>query len=64
MGLRFMLELVFEKYRVMKLAEIYEEIERIEHDESIDWDEKKLRWQELNNILNCRQNQEDMDRPC
>jgi len=55
---------VFEKYRVMKLAEIYEEIERIEHDESIDWDEKKLRWQELNNILNCRQNQEDMDRPC
>jgi len=48
----------------MKLAEIYEEIERIEHDESIDLDEKRARWRELNSILNCRQNQEDMDRPC
>jgi hypothetical protein len=59
-----MLESVFEQYRTMKLAEIYEEIERIEHDESIDLDEKRARWRELNSILNCRQNQEDMDRPC
>jgi hypothetical protein len=48
----------------MKLAEIYEEIERIEHDESIDLEEKRSRWQELNSILNCRQANEDMDRPC
>jgi hypothetical protein len=59
-----MLESVFEQYRTMKLAEIYEEIERIEHDESIDLEEKRSRWQELNSILNCRQANEDMDRPC
>lgn len=59
-----MLEQLLKEYQTMTLDEIFNEIERLESDDNLDEPAKNTCWQELNRILNCRQNQEDMDRPC